>query len=358
MKKMLHEEHYVRFDKSITQIVKGFALIFMMLLHCYGRENYDAIIDFSQSLVVPFFHPEFKICVGMFVFMVGYGYSFSIKKDWKYSLQHIKKLLNPFWTILFVFTFPFCFDSVVHDFKISIYNLFGIDSSFNYYSWFVYFFIFAMVVMPFISRFIDKKPIRNTIIVIVVASLFAVIVHEVHRLFAVFDIMIPNVVDNKPHLAFFNCCMMTPIMSLGYLFAHEGYYERIKVSDKPRLYTFIICLVIILLSFILRHLTSNIHNPFQLDIFYAPLVIGSIVVLFNRFRWTYFRRLMIKIGELSVYMWFFHALFYTKAVRWFYQPVITIFNDINLVVLWTIILTFFASWLIKSIVDAIYQRIS
>ena len=67
---------------------------------------------------------------------------------------------------------------------------------------------------------------------------------------------------------------------------------------------------------------------------------------------------MIKIGELSVYMWFFHALFYTKAVRWFYQPVITIFNDINLVVLWTIILTFFASWLIKSIVDAIYQRIS
>ena len=66
---------------------------------------------------------------------------------------------------------------------------------------------------------------------------------------------------------------------------------------------------------------------------------------------------MVKIGEVSVYMWFFHALFYTQAIRWFYQPVITIFNDINLVVLWTIVLTFFASWLIKSIVEAITKSL-
>jgi hypothetical protein len=57
-------------------------------------------------------------------------------------------------------------------------------------------------------------------------------------------------------------------------------------------------------------------------------------------------------------MWFFHALFFTKAVRWFYQPAITFFGDINLVVLWAIILTFFASWLIKNVTVILLKWLS
>ena len=356
MANISQSNQYVRFDKNITRIIKGFALIFMMILHCYGRELYDKSIDFSHSLVNSFFHGEFKICVGMFLFMVGYGYAFSKNKDWRYSLQHIKKLLIPFWTILFVFTFPFCFDSVIGNFKTTVYNLFGISSEYNYYSWFVYFFIYAMIVMPFISRYIDKKPLKNTVIVIIVASILTVVIHEIPRFLALFDIVVPDVVDNKPHLALFNCLMMTPIVSLGYLFAHEGYYERIKISGISKFGVFFICLAVIIVCFVLRHFTHRSNNPFNLDLFYAPLVIGAIAVLFNKFDWRIFRKVISKIGDVSVYMWFFHALFFTIAVKWFYQPAITIFNDINLVVLWTIVLTFFASWLIKSIVDSIVKR--
>ena len=57
------------------------------------------------------------------------------------------------------------------------------------------------------------------------------------------------------------------------------------------------------------------------------------------------------MGQLSVYMWFFHALFYTEATRWFYQPVIRVFDNINLVVLCMIVVTFVASWLLKTVVD-------
>lgn len=358
MAKMLATDQYVRFDKGITKIVKGFALIFMMILHCYAIDNYSIKPDFSHSLVSSLFRSDFKICVGMFVFMVGYGYSFSKNKDWKYSLQHIKKLLIPFWTILLIFTFPFCFNSVASDIKTAIYNLFGIDSKFNYFSWFVYFFIYAMITMPYISRYIDKKAVKNTIIVIVAASVLMVVVHEVPRFLAIFGIVIPKVIDNRPHLALFNCLMMTPIMALGYLFAHNRYYEKIKLSNISKFYSFIICLAVIVLCFVLRHYTDFARNPFNLDIIYAPLVIGAIAVLFNKFECTYVRKVISKIGEVSVYMWFFHALFFTNEVRWLYQPAITIFDDINLVVLWTIILTFFASWLIKSIVDGINKRLS
>ena len=132
---------YVRFDKNMSSIVKGCAILFMMILHCYGRE-YLVTLNYDYA-PISHWNGVFKICIGIFSFMVGYGYAFSKDKDMKYSWRHIKKLLITFWTILFVFTLPFCVKEVANtDASILFYNLFGINSRFNYYSWFVYFFIF------------------------------------------------------------------------------------------------------------------------------------------------------------------------------------------------------------------------
>lgn len=68
--------------------------------------------------------------------------------------------------------------------------------------------------------------------------------------------------------------------------------------------------------------------------------------------------MLVQVGKVSPYMWFFHALFFTQAVRWFYQPAITIFNDVNLVVIWAIVLTFVISWLIKYAVDHVSAVLS
>ena len=168
----MNNQHFVRFDKEITNIVKGCALILMMLLHCYAESNYEVAVDF-RDFIFRGFNDSFKICVWMFAFMVGYGYAFSKTKDLKYSLQHIKRLIIPYWTILFVFALPFCLDMVrENDLKVFIYNLFGItDTNGNAavylkFGWFVYFYIFSMLVMRFVSRFIDKHPVRNSIIAI------------------------------------------------------------------------------------------------------------------------------------------------------------------------------------------------
>ncbi|MBR5685532.1 MAG: acyltransferase [Muribaculaceae bacterium] len=350
---------HVRFDREMTSIVKGFAIFFMMLLHCYHSEgNYDVQLNFANSLTPV--HTVFKICVGMFVFMVGYGYSFSKTKDFRYSVQHIKKLLIPFWTILFVLTLPVCFKEVMSDSIVRVLlNLVGIDSHYNWYSWFVYFFIYAMAVMPFFSRFINRKPVRNTAIIVIASTILAVLFHEIPRFASMFfGAHLPPIVENKPILAFFNCLLMTPGMVLGYLFAHKSYYERISITGWPRLWIAIACISVMILTLVVRHWFGSIYNFFQMDLFYAPLMIGTIVVLFNTIKCEPLRKALVKLGEVSVYMWFFHALFYTEAVRWFYQPAITIFKDINLVVIWTILITFLSSWMMKTIVDHITRLLT
>ncbi len=310
---LLHSVDYLCFDKRMTAMIKGLALLFMMLLHCYGKEAYDVTLNFDHALIEH--NSVFKICVGMFTFLVGYGYSFSKTKDWRYSLSHVKKLLIPFWVILFVFTFPVCFSEVKSTSPLELfYNLFGIGSYFNWYSWYVAFYIFAMLVMPSLSRFIDRRPLLNTAIAVVVAYLLSVAVHA-----------IPGMITIKPLLLLFDSLMMLPIMLVGYLFAHERFFERFSLRHFPALLLAIISLLVISVVFILKNYKTSLF-AFQFDTFYAPALIGALVILFHVIRWRPLHTVLAKLGETSVYMWFLHALFFTTPVRWFYQPAITIFK--------------------------------
>ena len=92
-----------------------------------------------------------------------------------------------------------------------------------------------------------------------------------------------------------------------------------------------------------------------MDFVYAPFIIGAVAVLFSKFQWKAARRVLVKLGELSVYMWFLHALFFTESVRWLYQPVITVSTDVNIVALWGMAITTAASWIIKAAVDALLR---
>ena len=342
---MNQQEWPMIFDKEMTAIIKGTALIFMMLLHCYGSSNYDVALNFSYSPISRI-SGVFKICISIFAFMVGFGYSFSKERDLSYCINHIRKLLIPFWLIMIIFTFPLCWSDVCSSgWKTLLYNMIGIDSHFNYYSWFVYFYIYAMIVMPYVSFFIDRCPIWHTILMVFLSVLLTGGIHYVF-----------GIGTSRFAMALFNCSMMTPTTVLGYLFGREHYYERLKINKKLPKW----CVLLFAVSLIVIVLRIRFYrwgwNGFLLDFFYAPIVIGALVVIFNKFEFKPLRGVLVRIGDLSTYMWFFHALFFTKAVRWFYQPAITVFSDVNLVVLWTIILTYVVSWIIKRLVDIVSLR--
>ena len=335
---------YIHFDKDMTSIVKGFAILFMLMLHCYDDYKYEVPLNYDHAFL--FAHDGFIICVGIFAFLIGFGYAFAKNKDLRYGWQHIKKIMIPYLTIFVVFIVPTCYKELYSaGYRTILNTMLGIDLTYYYYNWFVYVFIYAMLVMPLVCRFIDKKPLLNTIILVVAFYLMQVFAH-----FMIYPHLETHALLVRYNYLMYNCLSLSPLICVGYLFAHEHYYERIRVDslNKP-LAAMGSILTIIAIIYIDSKL--RLFGGLNFELFYAPIIIGAIALLFSVLKLKYLRPVMVKLGWASMYMWFMQALVHTPIVREVYQPVVTIFNDINLVVLWTMVVLFFAAWGLRSIVD-------
>lgn len=330
------------FGKDKTAIIKGWAILFMIVLHCSILENWDIFFaEFDNTNLIHLLW-SFKLCVGIFTFMVGYGYAFSKNKDLKYGLVHIRKLLVPFWIILFVFIIPACYSQI--GWGMLIMNLIGVNSSLNWFSWFVVFYIYAMIVMPFIGRFIDRKPLFWSFIFIGGSFAGEVLLHELY----------PHYQENDWTQRLFDCLLQTPCMILGYLFAKKRWFTSIHIPQSR--YVSLFAVIFIVLILITRSFKSAILG-FNMDFFYVPLFIISVLIIFNQSTNRYVVRVFTELGNTSVYMWFFHALFFTALTRSVYQPYITIGNSFWLVTCWTIILTFACSRFIMFVVNIIENKL-
>ena len=337
----------LKFTRDYTQIIKGIAILFMIILHVGGSgATYDVPMrTMADYPVLGFLHPSFKLCVGIFTFMIGYGYAFAKVKDWHYSVKHIWSLLKVFWLILLVITVPSILavgggnsisERGVEDF---IQNLLGVSESMNWYSWFVSLYIFCMIVLPLIHRWLDKKPILATF---GFTLAFYVIEAGIHTL--------PIWESNKWMYSLFNNCMLMPSVLLGYFFAKQQVFQKIQI---PKYWSMLIPgLALIALFFSIRACCGAVAG-FNLDIIYAPMSILGILIIFNTCTLPIISKVLTNLGNLSVYMWFFHALFFTDVVRTIYQPLILVSDNIFIITLWTILLTYACSWVLKWLVDMV-----
>lgn len=326
------------FDKQMTAIIKGFAIVFMIVLHVFGGPGwYEGDLPMNHNEVLLHFMGTFKICVGMFVFMVGYGYSFSKTKDFNYSFHHIKKLLSCFWLILFCFALPAGYQSLSGGAEL-INNMFGISSTLCWVSWFVYFYIWAMVIMPFAGRLIDRKPYFWTILLMIAAFTGMAAFHELY----------PGFSDNNYSQALFDCLLNSPLMFLGYFFGRKGLFETIRI---PRHWSVAVASVV--LSSVVLIAKANIGGKMAIvmELAYAPLMILGILSFFSVCKCIWLEKIMIELGDKSVYMWFFHALFFTAATRPIYGRFVLVSDNLWIIALWTIMLSYVCSRIIKKVIE-------
>lgn len=342
----------LQFTRDHTQIIKGIAILFMMILHVGGSgATYDVPMrTMADYPMLGFLHPSFKLCVGIFTFMIGYGYAFAKVKDWRYSIKHIWALLKVFWLILLVITVPSILlsgggnslkENGVEDF---IQNLFGVSESLNWYSWFVALYIFCMIVLPLISRWLDKKPILATIGFTIAFYAIEVAIHA-----------LPMWESDKWLYSLFNNCMLMPTVLLGYYCAKQQVYQKIRI---PRHWAMALVGVLLIVLALVGYALCGAIAGFSLFIIYAPIAILGILLISHSCRATVIKKALTSLGNLSVYMWFFHALFFTDIVRSIYQPIILVSDDIFIVTIWTILLTYLCSWILKWIVNRVEYLLS
>ena len=333
------------FGKDKTAIIKGFAILFMIILHCGCPEWYLIELPaFAKHHNLQNIIGVFKICVGIFTFMVGYGYAYSKNKDLRYSFLHIKRLLIPLWMILLI-ALPVIISRGDFTLKTLLLNLLGVNSVYNFFSWFVAFYIYAMIIMPLVSRIIDKRLYVGTTLFICIAYVLEVAIHQ----------FIPNYTENDWLQRLFDCFSMTPIMLIGYLYARKKIFTSIRIPDKW--YMLPVAMLLIALIFVARYCKGYILG-FNLDFIYAPIFILSILIIFSMYNLHYVSCIMQLLGKYSVYMWFIHALFFTGATRDVFQPVILISDNLFIITTWTIIVTFVLSVVMSRIVEFVQQRLT
>lgn len=198
--------------------------------------------------------------------------------------------------------------------------------------------------MPFVGKTINKKPYLFGSIVIVTAFAGEVALHQ----------LVPTYKDNCYLQALFNCLAQTPTMILGYVFARIRLFQKVPIVDlRGTGSKVLVALDIVVIMFVILFIRSKIGVivGFNLDFFYAPLMIACILYLFNQFQMPKLSKVMISLGNNSVYMWFFHGLFFTAAVRSVYQPFIMVSTNLWIISLWTIVLTYICSVVIKKVVE-------
>lgn len=216
--------------------------------------------------------------------------------------------------------------------------MFGIDETLLWVSWFVFLYIWAMVVMPFLGRLLDKQPFLWMIVLFILSQLFKVTIWY----------FVPYFNYHLWWHTLYVCLSWTPTILLGYLFARKDWFQKIRIPNHWSVPIFATILVLMILW--LKMVLPGI-KILNFDIIYAPVTILCILVVFSQYKMKYFSKVMSELGDKSVYMWFVHALFFTAATRPVYHQFVMISHNLWVVALWTITLSYLVSVIIKKVVE-------
>lgn len=166
------------FDKNDSLCLKGFAIILLMCIHCFGSAERFAGYEFNFWLIPEDIYIKLayycKICVSVFAFISGYGLylsaktkSHSIKETNKWYVSRIIKTLSGFW-----FLYPLSFfcgapvtkylsEGVVKGCLYALLDFLGISHLFgtptlNASWWYISAALVFIIFVPFLVRATEK----------------------------------------------------------------------------------------------------------------------------------------------------------------------------------------------------------
>lgn len=154
-----------------------------------------------------------------------------------------------------------------------------------------------LAILP-ISYFADRKPYLTLLLTTIV--------------FGVAASFIPgrtNIWLNAIH----RCCFYTPVLVIGYVAAKRRWVKYIPQLNMNAY------LLISIFALAARCMLSAVKG-FTTDTFFAPIFIFAVVAYLNRAQIAEcIKKCMERLGTVSMYMWFIHAVFYSDYTKSVFQ---------------------------------------
>lgn len=310
-------------SKKTTQMLKGIAILTMIFHHFCSTSLFE---DLSVGWIK--IGETFKICVGLYAVLSGYGYWFAKEKTIRYGLKKIWGLLQIYWLMLFTLFVP---AAIMGGWKISFSSLFiqlfALRPNLNWFGWYVFFFIFCMAVMPLVHKMLHFKPIVNVVLGVAVPYLVEVVVH------VLLNRMGGNLLQDL-----FDCLIYFYVFLAGYFMARYSLIERLNkvMPTNPILSIAGVCLV-----FTARRFVQINTFGFNMDVIYAPLAIYFLSTAMSGVgtKMNVFSVVLMTLGKYSTGMWFFHAVFFSTYIVDIFRPILMIVTQPVLMFAWLVLLS-------------------
>ena len=308
------------FTRDDTLALKGLAVLLMIMHHVLMSDYYDDpsvlreshfLFDRYRLIVLG------KVCVGLFMFVTAYGYSLKNNRSWHYSFSHIKQLLVRYWALLVVFIILGVIAGNQPNVGIVLLNMLGLSSTYSCANWYVYFYIYAMLILPVLVRLIDSYHVKALAISILLCGIAALLINK----------------KNSQWLdVIWQCLFYTPVLTVGcYLARCRLPFIRHQFNKVE--------LILMLVILLVTGCFSRDIGGFCTFTVIVPALAFVLSMLFHYNGTQTIKTCLVFLGSLSLYMWFVHTVFFSIMTRSLFQQSSLWPNSIMLIFL----LVFFCS---------------
>jgi fucose 4-O-acetylase-like acetyltransferase len=343
------------FSKSDMKILKGIAILFMMMLHLFCNKNVNGLYEtFPMIGDVPsiYYLALFgDACVPIYCFASGYGLFVTLCRNQtqgantKRNFMRIFKLMVNYWIVMILFLIVGIVVGNNEFLPINlgklILNFFMLSSSYNGAWWFVQTYIILVLLSPLVVTLTKKY---NSIIVLLVSGVIYLISY-VQRIKHVVNFADSALIDAIVTDIVLIGTSLLPFI-VGSIFAKEKIYSRLKNKLSNIAFKNTLCLIGIWALIV-------VHSVYQ-SLIIAPLTAIPFICLFTLMeKGQLIQKALNFFGDHSTNIWLSHMFFYLILFpKLTFAPKYPI-----LIFIWLLILCLFSSYIINLIYNPIIRYI-
>lgn len=346
-----------------SAVLRGIAILMMIYHHVFATpEIYDleyfSVLRFGGINLERYVAWFFKIALGLYLFVSGYGMYYVFKKRpvkdpeeesfagyllgcYRQALAKLGRLYAQYWYALVVsMTLVFLFDPDAPTFNLKefLLNMAGISNSYNATWWYILQYVKMLLLLPLVAalfqRFSDPAQEKKKKIFYVTAVFALLLCLAVGFLFA------PGFLELMINAAHGLRISFTLIFIVGYLAARFSVYQRIAgmkifkesvsgteisekessengeampgqaVSERKMLLAGVAALAV---SVAVRVLLSDDPAYAKMDFLIVPVFIFGVLTVLERLPGL--SAVLRFFGGLSTYMWLVHIFFWGRTFR-------------------------------------------